>query len=267
MMQHHMERLRRAFWNFKQPLTLKPELIGVPVSDLFVWRNSKDWETFFELMDIPGLFADRENMPEPYVTIFFFDKNGNLFLEKRLDLVPNQRQTLELSAFISKAECSFGTFCVFHSRTPQVVADLGSYIAERGYVSYRYKGARLRAYVHGNLDAIALLPTGGLQLLGASSFLAREYRLQHELLGPALYEVGIVNPSTRDQRFSCQVLSTRSGEIMGEQEAQLKPQGCHLFPIQVDQSLPVRIVISSYLVMARPLIFRIQDQKMDVFHG
>jgi len=28
-----------------------------------------------------------------------------------------------------------------------------------------------------------------------------------------------------------------------------------------------RIVIISRLIMARPLVFRIQDKKMDVFHG
>lgn len=267
MMQHPIERLRRAFWNFKQPLTLKPELIGAPISDLFVWRKSEEWETFFELTDIPGLFADGERMPDPYVTLFFFDNDGTLFFEKRLDLVPNQRRTLDLSAFISKAESSFGTFSVFHSHTPQVVADLGSYITERGYVSYRYKGAPLRAYVHGNLDAIALLPNKDLQLLGASSFLAREYRLQHELRGPGLYEIAIVNPSAQNQRFSCQLLSMCGEEIMGVQRIQLKPKGSHVFPLRIEQSELGRIVISSHLVMARPLVFRTQEQKIDVFHG
>lgn len=267
MMQRHIERLRRAFWNFKQPLTLRPEVIGVPVSDLFVWRNSEEWETFFELMDIPSLFADCENIPDRHVTIFFFGSNGALLLEKRLGVVPNQRHTLNISALIPKSAWAFGTFCVFHSHTPQVVTELGSYIAERGYVSYRYKAAHLRSYVHGNLDAIALLSNKRLQPLGGSSFRSREYRLQHALRGPALYEVGIVNPTLRLQRFSCRLLSTSSGEILAAQEACVKPQGCHVFLIQVEQTQQGRIVINSHMVMARPLIFRIQGQGMDVFHG
>ena len=267
MMQRHIERLRRAFWNFKQPLTLKPALIGAPVSDLFVWRNSEVWETYFELMDIPGLFADCESMPEHHIILFFFDSKGDRFLEKRLDVVPNQRRTLNLSMFIPNTAGSFGTFCVFHSHTPQAVTELGSYIAERGYVSYRYKAAPLRAYVHGNLDAVTLLPNKHLQLLGGDSFRAREYRLQHTLQGPALYEVGLVNPTPRLQRFSCRLLSTSSGEIMAAQEAQLKSQGCHVFLVPMEQLQQGRIVIRSHMVMARPLIFRIQDKRMDVFHG
>ncbi len=266
-MRNPIERLRRGLWLIKQPLNQRPELTGAPVSDLFVWRNSEDWKTFFELTDISGLFADSDGKSERYVTLFFFDNNGDMFLEKRLDLILNQRQTLDLSVFVSKIESPFGTFCVFHSHTPKVVSDLGSFITERGYVSYRYKGAPLRTYVHGNLDAISLRPDKSMQLLGSSSFRVREYRLQHELLGPALYEVGIVNPGSRDQRVSCQVFSTRSGEILGAQEAQLQPKGCHMFPIQVDQSQPSRIVINSHLVMARPLVFRIHNQKMDVYHG
>lgn len=262
-----MEMLRRTLWTFKQPLTKRPELADAPVSDLFVWRNAADWKTFFELTDIPGLFIDREEMSRRYVTLFFFDNKGALFLEKRLELVPNQRQTLDLSVFLTESECHFGTFCVFHSHIPRVVSELDSFIAERGYVSYRHKGAPLRAYVHGNLDAISLRPDKSTQLLGASSFRAREYRLQHELLGPALYEMGVVNPSSRDQIFSCQVLSVRSGEVLSAQEIQLSPRASHIFPIQVAQSQPSRVVINSHLVMARPLVFRIHNQKMDVFHG
>lgn len=267
MMQRHIERLRRAFWNFKQPLTLKPALIGAPVSDLFVWRNSEVWETYFELMDVPGLFADCESTPEHHITLFFFDSNGARFLEKRLDVVPNQRRTLSLSMFIPNAAGPFGTFCVFHSHTPQVVTELGSYIAERGYVSYRYKAAPLRAYVHGNLDAVALLPNKRLQLLGGSSFRSREYRLQHMLQGPAQYEVGLVNPSDRLQRLFCRVLSADGEEMTATRDVVLNPQGCHFFLSSMESSQQGRIIISSHMVMARPLIFRIQDKRMDVFHG
>lgn len=267
LMQHHIERLRRGLWVLKQPLTQMPKPSGVPVSDLFVWRNSEDWKTFFELIDIPGLFVDRENASERYATLVFFDSNGILFLEERLELVHNQRKTIDLSGFLSKSENPVGTFCVFHSYTPEVVTRLGSYITERGYVSYCYKGAPLRAYVHGNLDAIALQPDKSMQLLGTTSFRTREYRLQHELLGSALYEIAVVNPSSRDQRFSCQVFSTLNCEILDAQEVQLRPRGSYVFPIQIKQSQTARITINSRLVMARPLVFRINNRKMDVFHG
>lgn len=266
-MRQYIERLRRSLWTIKQPLTRKPVPTRAPVSDLFVWRNSEDWETFFELTDISGLFIDRERTSGRYVTILFFDNNGNLFSEKRLDLIQNQRRTLDLSPLLSKSGSAFGTFCIFHSHTPDAVSDLGSFIAERGYLSYRYGGAPLRSYVHGNLDAISLRSNKITQLLGSSSFRAREYRLQHELLGPALYEVAVVNPSSRDQSLTCKVLSTRTGGVSATQKVQLRPMASHIFSVQVEQSQTARIVIDSHLVMARPLVFRVQNKKMDVFHG
>jgi hypothetical protein len=47
----------------------------------------------------------------------------------------------------------------------------------------------------------------------------------------------------------------------------LAPGGVQLVPVRVDKSGPVRLVIQSHLVMARPLVFRIQNLKLDVFHG
>jgi len=265
-MQRHMERLRRAIWNYKQPLSLIPEL-GAPISDLFIWRNSAEWETFFELTDVSGLFADHTMSANRYATLFFFDNRGNPFFEKRLNFGIQRRQTIEVSQFVSGSVSPIGTFCVFHSHIPQAVTDLGSCLAERGYLSYRYLGAPLRGYVHGNLDAISLLPNQSLKLLGAHSFLEREYRLQHELRGPALYEIAIVNPSRRDQLVSCEVLSLSGEEVLEKQDVQLSPKGCHLFPVSVNPSQPVRVVMTSHLVMARPLVFRTNEQKMDVFHG
>ena len=57
-MKDFIKRLKKAPWSFKQPLTKMPKYLGTPVSDLFVWRNSKDWNTFFELTDIAGMFDD-----------------------------------------------------------------------------------------------------------------------------------------------------------------------------------------------------------------
>jgi hypothetical protein len=47
----------------------------------------------------------------------------------------------------------------------------------------------------------------------------------------------------------------------------LPPGGIQLVPVRADKSEPVRLVIQSHLVMARPLVFRIQNLKLDVFHG
>jgi hypothetical protein len=234
---------------------------------MFVWRNSDEWKTLFELTDIFGLFDDRDDNAARYATFYFFDSGGGLFLEQRVDLIPRRRQTVDLSEFTAGARDQVGTFCVFHSHTPRALTDLGSYLAERGYVSYRYRGAPLRAYVHGNLDAIALRTDKRMQLLGSSSFLQREYRLQHEITGPALYEIAVVNPSASAKSISCRRVSTRDGATLDVQTVNLRPRACHMFPIRAEGPPSSRIVVVGRLVMPRPVVFRTNNQALDVFHG
>lgn len=265
MIKQKIQRLRRAIWTWKQPLTGLPARAAAPISDLFVWRISDEWETFFELIDIPSLFEDGQG--QQHVIFAFFDVSGRRVSEHKVDLRANCRQTLDISSMVGRCHGEAGTFAVFHSRTPSDITKLGSFLAERGYVSYRYRGAPLRAYVHGNLDAISQDTDGGLQLLGGSSFLRREYSLQHELQPGVVYELGMVNPTSKVQRCNCKLVSVRSGKIMGVQPVNLAPGGIQLVPIRADKLEPVRLVIQSHLVMARPLVFRIQNLKLDVFHG
>jgi hypothetical protein len=262
-----VERYRRALWTWRQPLTRRPLELAVPISDLFVWRNSDEWTTSFELIDISGLFSDGEKDLDKHATLFLFDRQGHQFLKKRLELLPGRRQTINLAAFLGEANGETGTFAVFHSSSPPELGPIGSFLAERGYVSYRYRGAPLRAYVHGNLDAIAQGADGGLQLLGVRSFLSREYSLQHELQPGVVYELGMVNPTPTAQRCICKLISVRSGKMMDVQAVNLAPGGTQLVPFQVGKSESGRLVIQSHLVMARPLVFRIQNLKLDVFHG
>lgn len=262
-----VERYRRVLWTWRQPLTRRPFASAVPVSDLFVWRNSGEWTTSFELIDIPGLFADGEKDLDKHATLFLFDQQGHQFLKKRLELLPGRRQTINLAAFLGEANGAAGTFAVFHSSSPPELEPIGSFLAERGYVSYRYRDAPLRAYVHGNLDAIAQGADGDLQLLGGGSFLSREYSLQHEIKPGVIYELGLVNPTTIAQRCVCNLISVHSGKITRSESIKLAPGGIQLVSIQADNSESVRLVIQSHLVMARPLVFRIQNFKLDVFHG
>ncbi len=267
MLMQKLERFRRALWTWRQPLTRRPIGSAVPISDLFVWRNSDEWTTYFELIDIPGLFSDGDKDSAKHATLFLFDQHGRQFLKKRLEVLAGRRQTINLSEFLGQTSGETGTFAVFHSSSPTELEPMGSFLAERGYVSYRYRDAPLRAYVHGNLDAIAWEADEGLQLLGGRSFLSREYSLQHELQPGIGYELGLVNPTPTAQCCKCKLISVSSGKIVDVQVVNLPPGGTQLVPVRADKSEPVRLVIQSHLVMARPLVFRIQNLKLDVFHG
>lgn len=263
-MKNLFEKLRRSVWSYKQPLTRQPFAADAPVSDLFVWRNSDEWETFFELTDLPGLFADFD-AAKRCVTFVFFNANGQIFLEKIIDVMPARRNTVALSELIGNTHGEMGSFAVFHTHTPPILQALGSHLAERGYVSYRYQSAPLRAYVHGNLDAIARLPDKRLQLLGGQGVRRRAYYLQHALSKDGIYELGIVNPTSKKQIVACQSLSA-AGKLLNTQVVELLPCGGQLFRVIAEDDHQ-RVVMRSHLIMARPLVFQIQNQKMDVFHG
>jgi hypothetical protein len=266
-MPHIIKRLRRAIWTVRQPLTRIPMHLGMPVSDLFVWRYSPIWETYFDLTDIPGLFLDHETEGGRHAILYFFDRLGRLVSEQYIELLPYRRHTLELSKFVANAGCDIGTFSVFHPHAPASVLDLGSYIAERGYISYCYQGAPLRSYVHGNLDAVALAPDGNLQMLGSTSLLKRQFRLQYAMHDESLYEFGIVNSTSRVQRVRFQMHSMGDDKVLDVQEAELKPRGIHVFEVFSQDMVPPLVTIDSHIVMARPLVFKTSNDQLDVFHG
>ena len=92
-----LEYIRRALWTFKQPLADRPRDIGSPVSDLFVWRKSKDWKTFFELNDIASYFEERTDS-QAHAHIYFFDSDGGFITKELFHLYADKRNTIEISA-------------------------------------------------------------------------------------------------------------------------------------------------------------------------
>lgn len=263
-----LQRLRRAPWTFRQPLTRVPQVAAAPVSDLFVWRRSDQWRTFFELTDMPGIYDENAAASTSRQALLqVFDRDGRQIAEKRVAAPLHGRQVVDVSGLVPGTGDAFGTFSVFHPRTPEAVSTLGSHLAERGYVSFAYRDAPLRGYVHGNLDAVAPQADGSLQMLGGNGLINREYRLQHELRAPCEYELAIVNPSATVQRIECGILQLPDSAVIERMSATLAPGGAHVFRFAPAPGARARAVFRSRLVMARPLIFRFENQGMDVLHG
>lgn len=252
---------KKSLWTFGQPLTKKPIKIGSPVSELFVWRNSPVWKTYFELIDLASLFEEK-NFPRK-VTFIFFSSDGTPFCKEIIEPTPNKRLTLDLSPYVSKSNDSMGTFCVFHE-TPAIIMDLGAFITERGYVSYCYKNAPMRSYVHGNLDAISLLYNKKLKMLGAISILKRQYKLQYEFYLDD-YEIVLVNSTGSERKVLLKIINTENSQLFKTYSAKLKPREIHIFPVKDANSK--KAIITSRMIMARPLLFCFNKQSMRVFHG
>jgi hypothetical protein len=267
MMIQAVEKILRSPWTWRQALTARPYDLNAPISDLFIWRNSAEWQTSFELIDIPRLFVDSEGDESTVVKLVFFDSSGYQFLSEQIAVLPAIRQTIDLTSYLTDTNEEMGTFAVFHNSVPLAITSMGSFLAERGYVSYRYQGAPLRSYVHGNLDAIAQNANGQLQALGGRSFFQREYRLQFELVPGTQYQLCIVNPTASEQKCTGKLVSINGGRILRSQSFKLTPGGVYALTFQSEITELARVVIVSHIIMARPLVFNMQNSKMDVFHG
>ena len=265
-MKNPITKILRRIWTFKQPITKIPKGSKEVISDLFLWRNSDHWQTFFELIDLSGLFDTNSVMEENFVELVFFEADGSLILKKQIPVLKNKRETLDLSCFLLQAEGEYGTFSVFHSTTPLAVSQLGSFITERGYTSYKSKNSILRSYVHGNLDAVSF-DGESISLLGARSFFNRKYNLQYLLDRPALYEFGLVNSTQYQRKVTYEVYSQEGGKLVEKEIVIINPGGINVYALKMNEINAARVVISSSLVMARPLVFRTNQNNMDVFHG
>lgn len=261
MINNLLRKVKKMPWVLAQPLTEKPNIQQSVISDLFVWRFNEDWNTYFELLDLASLFGDEG---QHQVDIVFFDKNGEKFLQKSIELSGLYRKVLDISKVLSMLKqlpSDYGTFCVFHKKIPHSILKLQSFIAERGYVSYRYKNAPLCSYVHGNLDAI----DDSLTLLSGSSFLNRQYNLQYLLEMDKTYEIALVNSSKKNKKVEFKVINFIDS-IWMEKCITIQPKQVFILTIENIPN-PKYLIIKSKIIMARPVVFSFDKDKMDVFHG
>lgn len=256
-----LKKLSKLPWLLAQPLTKIPKKLGDPISELFVWRNSFHCVTFFELIDLASFFEEKANYRE--VLLIFFNADGSEFHREKIKIYCNNRNTINLSEYVSKSKDSIGTFCVFHE-TPEIVKQFGSFITDRGYVSYQYKNVPIRSYVHGNLDAVAYSSNQKLIMLGGKSFFKRKYQLQYDL-SKYNYDLALVNPTNCKQDVIISFFQTNDSELISTQSGRLRPREVSVFSVKGISGQ--RAVITSNLVMARPVVFKFNKKHMSVFHG
>jgi hypothetical protein len=245
-------------------LTKVPSVKESAISDLFIWRKTSEWKTFFELLDINTLInADNEDSGNNSATFVFYDSEGLEIGRENVAINPG-RQTIDINSLIPGVYEGWGTYACFHDTIPQTLLNSGSFIAERGYSGYEWRNLGARGYVHGNLDAVAKSEKG-VEMLG--TFWKRNllYKLQHELTGPAIYEFALVNPTKEIQKIEFLTTGTLSDEVV--EVAYLPPRASFIKRVEVKESENFRLAIRSKLYMARPVVFRFQTSSMDVFHG
>lgn len=83
------------------------------------------------------------------------------------------------------------------------------------------------------------------------------------------YEMGFVNTISTDKIFALKAIevadNTNKDTLMTE-ETTLKPEACLISPIRKLSKLS-RLIITSKMIIAKPAVFCLSDEKMDVIHG
>lgn len=240
-----------------------------PISDLFLWRSSDEWETYFDLMNIRKIINPLhvDSCPEA-ATLIFFSRFGKCLGQVLLDLPkigPRLVNISELAKEYTSDEA--GTFAVFHAAPSRALAEaLKSNITDRGYVSYKFKGCALRRYVHGNLDAVALVEGGGVEYLMSSSFLKKEYRLQVLMEKNKRYQLALVNASTTLKKFRVDAFDFLLQKTFLVKKFEVQSGGFEL--IDFCPKSNQYLTITSELIMARPLVFEYHTEDyVDLYHG
>jgi len=250
-------------------LTAIPKDKDAVISDLFPFRIEQDWNTYFELLNIPALLDPKNSNEKNSANFVFFDANGIKIFEHNLANEGIFRNTIAIKDVLNKAGFfSNGTFACFHSGSPEWVKANSGFLAERGYTGYQNKMMSLtRSYVHGNLDAIAKDKSGELSMLGTTHWKKRQYHLQYELTGPALYEMAFVNTSKTKQKLIIDLISIENGNLISSEVIDVPSKGVDWWKKKVDSTSSLRIVVKSHLNLARPVVFRSCVNSIDVFHG
>jgi hypothetical protein len=239
------------------------------VSDLFPFKIFNEWETQFELLNIPMLINPLDNKLQEYKSTFlFFDESGKPFHRHEINNVGCVKKTININELINdKSISGFGTFACFHNCVLPNIELEGGFLAERGYTGYKNsKFSNVKGFVHGNLDSLALNSNGNLKCLGGSFlFQKHEFRLQHQLVGPATYEFGFVNSSNSTKSIILEIISDCRPKF--KEKKVVLSKGIVWFSYTIDQNEKTRVIINSKLTLPRPVVFRIENNSFDVFHG
>ena len=238
------------------------------ISDLFVLRIEDGWETFFEYLQFQSLLNTDENQLTKSVHIVFFNQKGLSVGDREVKVKKALKTTLNVNQIAKDIGIEKdGLFAVFHPYKESWLKNHNSFLAERGYVGYANKSlGPIKGFVHGNLDAIAKFPSKEkYQLLGNYSFSDKEYRLQHKLTLGNRYELFLVNPTNKNQKFSIETSGEKSRKI---DNYNVPPRGTLRYVKTVHKKeKEARIIIKSKLYLARPVVFKIMSASFDVFHG
>jgi hypothetical protein len=245
-----------------------PDLSEV-VSDLFVWRNDKTWDTRFDLFHIASLI--NPDFTKSYdVLVHLYDSAGQLIAAKTIEIEPGALKILKLEELLN-GEQGVGTFAVFHIvRNADLFKAGGTCLAERGYTSFNRKSdpPLFRSYVHGNSYVLGYEPVGGrVRSIGAPPALRSYfYRPQVSFEDCNCFELLLVNPASRPIKLNL-MLYDEDGNDVDIIEYHLPINGSMRFCSSSYSKKIHTVNLVSKVIFLRPMIFTYYQSHFDVFHA
>jgi hypothetical protein len=257
----------RAWTGFRAPINVRPFTPSATVSDLFPWRADPDWETCFELMNMPSLLYP-DDAPTDRATIVLYTNDGREHSRHIFELAPFERRRIEISSLRDDV-IGMGTFACFHA-APELsgLSAHGSHLSERGYVGFRRPGDRLWSYVHGNQHVLSATPAGDVSPVATKSYREWSFRPQLRLDDADAFDLVISNPVSRPVTLSVRFFGAHGCEIE-RIIADVPPRGMTLLSRdRADGDDRIQSVeTSGRCIMWRPLVFKYYASHFDALHG
>lgn len=243
---------------------LKPFNKKAVISDTFVYRNSVEWQTSFQLFNISSLIFP-ERFVKEICEIHFFGKKGNFIKKTSYTLEPLELQTINISN-IDGLE-AFGTFAVFHhSDVVKEIRKKGSCLTERGYVAYRYKNSPLYSYCHGNLQALSKSLSSKIKSVAAVSCKDHAYSPQIIFSDCDLFELIFTNPTNKTKKINIE-LYNKKNQIIDNYIEKIEPFGVKILTFPNNDRKKHTIKTYGQIMMWRPIIKKFYATHFDVLHG
>lgn len=223
---------------------------SISISDAFIWRTDKNFETKFIFTDIFGVYLKNY---DTFVEIQIFNKENNLI--KKIN-INNLKKTNELiiSKNLLNGLQDYGSFYIFHYLKGEKIME-NIAVSNRCYTGYKKQNGHY-TYVHGNLLAksksIYKNQDYERDIIQRSLFKNQFYKIQKNFSNFDSTELFFSNPFNKKIKF-----------YVNNKKYSLKTGNTIKVNIQKIDTVEIR----SDIMFFRPTVFSYRKNFIDVHHS
>jgi hypothetical protein len=248
------------------PWYARPWSKDVTISDLIPWRCDNEWNTRFDVLNIPSLVFP-EDSPKDKTLLVIFDADGMEIKRIENTLEPFRVKNIIFDEILDDHR-GYGTFACFH-HAPTIDPNMlnGSFFIDRQYVGFKRYGEPLWSFAHGNVTALTHRP--GARKFGCLTTRPKDgavYRPQIHFNDCDKFELVYVNSTLRKVDISVKFLNEDRKDILSLQE-KISPAGIKVFEYNNKGRKCVSIEHKGSIELWRPIVFKYYSTHFDVLHS